>query len=98
MEAIAALLPSLPGHVPGRPGGGACRQKRSAGMVVALMRVATGADKNCHMVRVAGNRDATPGSTRTRRGRRAPPGFFVRGAGAACRLATLRKLIGTSRE
>jgi len=62
MEAIAALLPSLPGRVPGRPGGGASCQKRSAGMVVALMRVAARAGKNCQMVRAAGNRDATPGS------------------------------------
>ena len=62
MESIAALLPSLPGHVPGRPGGGACRQKRSTGMVVALMRVATTVGRNCQMVRAAGNRNATPGS------------------------------------
>jgi len=48
VEAIAAPLASLPGHVPGRPVGGASRQKRSATAVVALMKVA-----------VAGGRTAT---------------------------------------
>ena len=48
VEAIAAPLASLPGHVPGRPVGGASRQKRSAAAVAALMKVA-----------VAGGRTAT---------------------------------------
>jgi len=62
MEAIAAPLPSLPGHVPEGPGGGASCQKRSAGAVVASMRVAARDLQNCQMVRAAGNRGATPGS------------------------------------
>ena len=62
MEAIAAPLPSLPGHVPEGPGGGASCQKRSAGTADASMRAVARSRQNCQMVRVTGDRDATPGS------------------------------------